>query len=148
MKLHIFLFFIFTTFNYICAYDGIITDSIYVKTCNDAIINIAPSTNEFFYLGNNRFLLPKESINKFDNKDIIFTSPIINTKLGDKIAYDNCLILYDVIDIHDIINKYNLKNNVIDIDSIVGEPLIYLLYVRKPYDTKWCQSISRICGYQ
>ena len=62
------------------------------------------------------------------NAEIVFRSPInIDSISGIKYAVDNCLLLYGVSNLDILINNLQLSNNILSIDSITWEPMIYAI---------------------
>ena len=79
--------------------------------------------------------------------NLLYESPIWQSTDGtSKYALDNTIILYGVKDLQTIISSFSLENNIMDVDSIIGEPPIYLLQLSKmAHNTisELCKSISR-----
>lgn len=64
------------------------------------------------------------------NAEAIFRSPIIADSIsGVQSAIDNCILLYDVSNLDELIQAVQLNNYVVTIDSIDWEPMIYTIYI-------------------
>ena len=61
----------------------------------------------------------------------VFLSPIWKNSIsGAELAIDNKIILYGVSDLQSVIDNYNLQTNIISIEEIEGEPVIYVLSLK------------------
>lgn len=86
------------------------------------------------------------------NAEVIFRSPIIADSIsGVQSAIDNCILLYDVSNLDELIQAVQLNNYVVTIDSIDWEPMIYTIYIHTLSHTQLdsiCQVLnhSHYCG--
>ncbi len=100
------------------------TQKVYFKVSDDTHL----SDKDIYKIKKNAGIVTVQSIKKISN--LIFTSPIWRINDSEIFAIDNKIILYDVSSLNAIITDYKLSDNLISIDSIGGEPLIYLLELR------------------
>ena len=64
------------------------------------------------------------------NSEVVFQSPIVVDSITkSRYAIDNCILIYGVSNIDTLINKANLGDYILSIDSIFGDPTIYALQV-------------------
>ena len=63
--------------------------------------------------------------------DDTFLSPIWKNSIsGAELAIDNKIILYGVSDLQSIVDNYNLQTNIISMEEIEGDPIIYVLSLK------------------
>lgn len=62
----------------------------------------------------------------------MFLSPIWKNSIsGAELAIDNKIILYGISDLQSVIDNYNLQTNIVSIEEIEGEPVIYVLSLKE-----------------
>lgn len=102
------------------------TERVYVKTFQELSLQEAQKNTK---LKKNTYILPSSELS--DIKNLQYFSPIWESEQElEQYAIDNSIILYDVYSLSALIRDNNLNTNVISIDSIRGEPLIYILSLR------------------
>ena len=105
--------------------DYSLSRNLYIKTSqdisaskNDNICQIRPKV----------YLTSERELSNISPDDIVYMSPIWkNNQTNQEYAVDNSIILYGVTNLHALINNYDLSQRIISLDSIDGNPTIYVL---------------------
>ena len=106
----------------------IITERVYVKTSQELSLSRERNITK---LSKNAYFTTRTELSNIPSGNTIYVSPFWkNLNSGDQYAIDNSIVLYDVSDLSALISQNNLTRNVISIDSIVGEPIIYIVSLR------------------
>lgn len=105
------------------------TEKVYVKTFQE--LSLAKAQN-IIKLNKKAYIISNAELSKIGTESFQYISPIWQNKQGsDKYAIDNSIILYKVnTTLSVLINENNINSNITSIDSISGNPLIYVLSLR------------------
>jgi subtilisin family serine protease len=114
------------------------TEKIYIKTTQELS---SKETRKIAKLNKNTYIISNSE--SYDVENLQYFSPIWEGELGgEQYAIDNSILLYDVSSLSVLIRNNNLSNHIISIDSITGEPVIYILSLQNiSY-----QQIDSICA--
>ena len=129
--LRIILLFVLLQISYVLSAQSINwknAEKVYVKTSQE--LSLANAQN-ITRLNKSAYIISRVDLSKMDSNDVLFVSPIWQSEQGlEQYTIDNSIILYDVYSLTALIRDNNLSTNVISIDSIAGEPLIYIISLR------------------
>jgi len=116
-----------------------VTDKVYIKTTQE--IDFSKSQN-VAKINKTTYVLSSEDLSKAPSNVIFYTSPMWKIDQGkEQYAIDNSILLYGVVDLGQLFEYYHLNSDVISIDTIAREPLIYAVYLR---NRTW-EQIEELC---
>ena len=101
------------------------TGKFYIKTAHQSSIGSIQNSTK---LNTNTYSIPQDELSRINSNDILYSCPIWQSAEGkEQYTIDNSIILYDVSELSSLILSSNLTSNILSIDSIAGEPTIYIL---------------------
>lgn len=101
------------------------TGKFYIKTAHQSSIGSIQNSTK---LNTNTYSIPQDELSRINPNDILYSCPIWQSAEGkEQYTIDNSIILYDVSELSSLILSSNLTSNILSIDSIAGEPTIYIL---------------------
>ena len=105
---------------------GSATKNVYIKTFNNVSL---PNNIGAKRLGNNTYITSLMNASGIVSGTDFYCCPIWNDN-AENYTMDNSIILYDVPDLNALLLHYGIMDNVCTIDSIAGNPIIYILSLK------------------
>lgn len=116
-----------------------VSDKVYIKTTQEVDFG---KDQKVAKINKTTYVLSKEDLSKAQSEVISYTSPMWNIDQGkEQYAIDNSILLYGVVDLGQLFEYYHLSSEVISIDTIAGEPIIYVISLRN----KTWEQIEELC---
>lgn len=116
-----------------------VSDKVYIKTTQEVDFG---KDQKVAKINKTTYVISKEDLSKAQSEVISYTSPMWNIDQGkEQYAIDNSIILYGVLDLGQLFEYYHLSSEVISIDTIAGEPIIYVISLRN----KTWEQIEELC---
>lgn len=118
------------------------TANLYVKTYDDVTL----SQHDAKRIKDHVYIVNKSKSQRVPHNQILFSSPVFYTTDSTKgFAIDNKIILYNVYNLRLLIRDYISFDNIAAIDSIDGEPIIYILTVQNHSYSQIYQLCKSLC---